>query len=368
MKKILLTLFAFATVFVACDKDNYEDQFEATAPEVEEINATVESNPELDAAFNFINSLNDAVNSGEQVVSPKSSKGASASKAGDFGNNWIQILFFDYTLISRLGERDYALVLSDNYPVACADVNEDASNSFSDVMLNPSEISYSLRPHPRLANRGFSELIVETIGSTTSSRTTNVRTADWQTTFNADFNRIYAAQANRSSIAGGIAPPTSRFDVTCSTGSGTTTYEYGTRIIGGAHDGRVIIPSDPTNMDAASNPSADAVGTDNIQLQVVRREAGFGVLTWENVGDPFTNPNYVPSAARWEMTESGGVKTFTHADLGSYRVEAAPFPLRGSLATMMSKTGDAASRTVLNYAGTAEQAVRDAIEDDYEGN
>ena len=357
MKKILLTLFAVAAVFVACDKDNYEDQFEVIAPEVEEI-SSVESNPELDAAFSFISSLNDSVNSGKVDVSPKSE----SARAGDFGDNWIQILYFDYTISPRLGERDYAYVRSDNNGVVCADTDEDASTSYADVMLNPSEISYTLvtpHPNPRFAAGGFSQLVIENISSSgVSSMTSNVNTAGWQATFNADFNRIFPAQADRSGIAGGIAAQASRFDTTCAPAA--TVYEYGTRIIGGAHDGRVIIPSDPLDMDAASNPSAAAVGTDNIQLQVVRREAGFGVLVWENVGDPFTNPNYVAPPSGWTMAMVDGVKTFTNPAMGVYTVTPAPFPLTGMLATVVSEA-DGVTGT-LNYAGTSEAAVINSIQ------
>ena len=372
MKKLFYLLFAFALI-VACEKDSYDQDVENinVLEQAEEINASVDSDAQLDAAFNFINELNNAVNSGEIKVTPK--EGSSTAKAGDFGNNWIQLLFFDYTFINAFGERPYAYVRSDNNGVMCADVTEDASSSFADVMLRPSEISYSLRAHSNanLARIGRSELVIERIGvdgTVVADRPLTVVGADWGATFNADFNRIFAAAADRSTIAGGAAPPTSRFDVTnCSTGTATV-YEYGTQIIGGAHDGRVIVPIDPTNMDSASNPTAAAVGTENIQLQLVRRVAGFGVLTWEAVGDPFTNPNYVtPTAARWEMTTPGGVMTFTRADMGSYRLEAAPFPLSGLIATVISEATGVEG--TLNYAGTGSlgdatthAAVRNAIE------
>ena len=50
MKKILLSLFAIATVFVACDKEAIDAQ-EPTAVELEEINVTVQN--EIDASIVF---------------------------------------------------------------------------------------------------------------------------------------------------------------------------------------------------------------------------------------------------------------------------------------------------------------------------
>ena len=356
MKKFIYLLFAFA-IIVACEKDAYDQDTEQinVLEQAEEINASVELDDEFTAAFNFINNLNNSINNGDIEVTSKSSKGTSSTaKAGDFGGNWIQLMFFDYTFIPTFGERQYAFVRSDNYAVLCADTTEDASSTFADVMINPSEISYSLRTHSnsRLAAIGRSELVIEIINSAgvASTQMLTVVGTDWGATFNADFDRIFAAAADRSTIIGGAAPPTSRFDITnCSTGTATV-YEYGTRIIGGAHDGRVIVPIDPTNMDAASNPSAAAVGTDNIQLQVVRREAGFGVLTWENVGDQFTNPNYVAP---------------TGPDVSSfYTVSCAPFPLTGVLATINSGATLPNGATSANYAGTTEADVRQAIERD----
>ena len=230
MKKILYTLFAFA-IIVACEKD-MDENYDASSinpieASVEEVNSS-DLNPKHQAAFDFINNLNNSINSGEIEVSPKISKGnSSTAKAGDFGDNWIQIMFFDYTIAPALGERDYAYVRSDNYAIMCPDVDEDASSTWSDVMISPSEISYSLRPHSNqfLLDRGFSELVIETIdASGTTSSTTNVNTVGWNATFNADFDRVFAALADRSGIAGGIAPQASRFDTTCNSAIDYSTY------------------------------------------------------------------------------------------------------------------------------------------------
>ena len=77
-----------------------------------------------------------------------------------------------------------------------------------------------------------------------------------------------------------------------------------------------------------------------------------------------------PQASAWipSAPDANGIITVTHATLGSYTLQAAPFPLTGWLSTQGPKTGDAASRTVRNYAGTASNTVMSEIQDDYEGN
>ena len=336
MKKLLLTLFAVAAVFVACDKDTYEDQFEVIAPEVEEVSSSIDSAFFLDAK----NVFDGFLGSGAISSSDKSGDSSSA-RPGDNGANWIQILIFD------LNGKRVGHARADNFGEACLPAGA-TQHFYATYYWDP--VTEILRIESEDGTLGAP------IGG-------GFRTALYNNAFAlTTHNVVLEVNTNNTAKIGAPVLNVADYDFSCA-----TVYEYGTRIIGGAHDGRVIIPADPTDMDAASNPSAAAVGTDNIQLQVVRREAGFGVLVWENVGDPFTNPNYVPSARTWTMTQSGDVKTFTHADLGRYTVEPAPFPLTGSLATMRTQTGAAATRTVSNYAGTGEQAVRDAIEDDYEG-
>lgn len=221
MKKIFLSILALGLLVVACDKqDDMVGAEPITAIEIEEAGIATGSH---DDAFAFISAINDGVNAGKLGTSEKSS----ASKAGDFGSNWIQILFFDYTIAEALGERDYAYVRSDNYAILCPDVSEDTATDFVDVMTGVSEISYSLIMHPNsnLHSAGFSQLIIETIdGTGTVSSTRNVNTAGWAATFAADFDRIFPSLGNRSGITGGIAPQASRFDTTCAAGVDLSTF------------------------------------------------------------------------------------------------------------------------------------------------
>ena len=286
-----------AAILVACDKDALDQDITNinVLEQAEEINASIDSNE----AFDFINNLNSAIVSGDIEVSPKTSKGnSSTAKAGDFGTNWIQVIFFDYTLSPALGERRYAYVRSDNHGVICPDATEDASTSFSDVMLNPVEVSYTLAPHPTTAlnNAGFRQLIIETISAAgTVSSSSNVQSSEWGSTFSADFDRTYATASG--AIAGGFFPAASRFDVACVTGS----------------------------------PEPE----------------------W---GESPTDPGL-----------------FIHSIHGSYRLSAAPFPLTGVLATVVSD--DTTSDDTNNYAGSGSygvsgtpddvQAVRNAIEADF---
>ena len=316
MKKILLTLFAVAAVFVACDKDEmgYDSSSINVLEEAKEINASVDT--DFDAAFQFIQNIN---NSNKILVE---SSNPSTARGGDYGNNWLQAVFFDR---SATDAGDLAYLRSDEQTEVCAD-----------NLVNAAEFFYHLP--------AADQLIIE---SGTSSQSFTVPSGSYDTTFQLNGpDALIVMNSARTAAAAGVAPAVADYDFSCA----ATVYEYGTRIIGGAHDGRVIVPIDPTNMDAASNPSAAAVGTDNIQLQVVRREAGFGVLTWENVGDPFTNPNYVPSTGP-------AVSSF-------YTVSCAPFPLTGVLATINSGATLPNGNTSANYAGSTEAAVRQAIERD----
>ena len=340
MKKLLYILFAFALI-VACEKDSYDQDVENinVLEQAEEINASVSSEDFTLEAKGILDAfLGDGV-----IEAPTKPKGsASTARPGDNGDNWIQILIFD------LNGKRTGHARADNIGEAC----------FPDGAVEHFYATYYW-------DATAAQLRVEqqdgTIGAPVGggSRTALYNGAFGSTTHNV----VLEVNANNSAKIGAPVLNVVDFDFSCS-----TVYEYGTRIIGGAHDGRVIVPIDPTNMDSASNPTAAAVGTENIQLQVVRREAGFGVLTWENVGDPFTNPNYVtPVGVTWTPgTETNGM-TMVTSSLGSYRLESAPFPLTGMLATMESKTGAASTRNVRNFAGTSASDVRDAIEDDYEG-
>ena len=81
-----------------------------------------------------------------------------------------------------------------------------------------------------------------------------------------------------------------------------------------------------------------------------------------------TNFNFAPATSTfdWRLI-AGSTDTYENTNpaiTATYRVSPAPFPLTGSLATIVTADSDNASA---NYAGTSESSVRDAIEDDIEG-
>ena len=102
MKKILLTLIAVATVFVACDKDALDQDVTNinVLEQAEEINASIDV--DFDAAFDFIGS----------VEAPKSSSNVT-SKVGATGTEWIHVIFFDYN------NQNLALLRGDGAEEAC---------------------------------------------------------------------------------------------------------------------------------------------------------------------------------------------------------------------------------------------------------
>ena len=352
MKKLFYLLFAFA-IIVACEKDAFDQDVQEinVLEEAEEINAFID-NAFLDIDYSaFIEGLAGDITK-EEIAEYEANK--TTARTGAAGENWIHVVFFPFG--------------TNNIPLAYQ-----RSEDTAEICESAGQVSilYILET----ATSGATRLRVEEINAAgvaqpaTYTRIGSSLRANYNTLFSQTIDRLSRATTSNGFALGrvpSVATLASRgIDFSCST---ATVYEYGTQIIGGAHDGRVIVPIDPTNMDSASNPTAAAVGTENIQLQLVRRVAGFGVLTWEAVGDPFTNPNYVtPPAARWTMTMVEGVMTFDRPDMGTYTLTPAPFPLTGLLGTV-TREADGVTGT-LNYAGTGNindatthAGVRNAIE------
>ena len=331
MKKLFYLLFAFA-IIVACEKD-MDDNYDSSS--INPIEATVESSQsvDVDAIKETIDRImSNAKNYETKDRSTSRSAGGSVRiLSGTEGTTYHEFLFSDN--INVCNEANYAFLTDNIYLTSRSDNGIDVRVGTIDAT-----------PLVTIDGNFSAFFLLNIFEGITFDFVSNA----------LGFPAIDGSVITLNSVA---------YDFGC-----TTVYEYGTQIIGGANDGRVIIPLDPLDMDAASNPTAAAVGTANLQLQLVRRVASSGVNTWEAVGDPFTNPNYVtPTAARWEMTTPGGVMTFTRADMGSYKLEAAPFPLSGLIATVISEATGVEG--TLNYAGTGSlgdatthAAVRNAIE------
>ena len=255
MKKLILTLFAAAAVFVACDKDTYEDQ---VIPNVEEMSSIDDiSQEEIDSIIGDI--LDNLANYG-------SGKLGNANTSGR-GSDYVAIYIF-----SQGGIRYMAFV--------------DETN---DDLVFPSGVTVSTLYFDN-GNGDGSALVVE----------------------NAD-------QVEQLRLNGNFA---SFFS-------------------GGNNELIQVSPRHRGTLDATNATTVNGVS--------------FSFAA--------------PSAARWiaGTADANGRIMVTHADLGSYRLDPAPFPLTGMLATLETKTGAAASRTVNNYAGTSSSAVMTEIENDFAG-
>ena len=188
MKKILLTLFSVAAVFVACDKDElgYESSSINVLEEAKEIGATVENSSDFDAAFDFIQNLNNS----NKILVP--SESPSTARGGDYGNNWLQVVFFDR---SATDASDLAYLRSDAQGEVCAGAS----------LVNPEEYFYHL-PAP-------DQLIIE---SGTGSQTFTVPSGSYDSTFQQDGpEALIVMNSARTSAAAGIAPAVADYDFSC---------------------------------------------------------------------------------------------------------------------------------------------------------
>ena len=100
MKKLLYTLFAFA-IIVACEKD-MDDNYNVNS--ISPIEVTVDSSDAIDAAFEFIGS----------VEAPKESSSVT-SKVGATGTQWIHVIFFAH------GGQNLALLRGSTATESCWD-------------------------------------------------------------------------------------------------------------------------------------------------------------------------------------------------------------------------------------------------------
>ena len=118
MKKLLL-LAVLALGVVACEKNDLGMDVDGSS-----INIPSETmiDAKFDAAFDFITSLNGS----DIMVESKSTP--STAKAGDNGDNWLQINFFN------VGTQDFAFLRSDSQGEACA----------GDGVTDISEVVYTL--------------------------------------------------------------------------------------------------------------------------------------------------------------------------------------------------------------------------------
>ena len=184
MKKLLLSLFAVAAVFVACDKESIDAQ-EPLAIEIEEAGIQNSNmDVDFDAAFQFIQNINNS--SKVLIESPSSNRG------GDYGDNWLQAVFFDR---SATNSGDLAYLRSDAQGEVCA----------GESLVNAQEFFYHL-PAP-------DQLVIEAPSGT---NTYTVPSGSYDATFNSDGpDALIVINSDRTAAAAGIAPAVSDYDFTC---------------------------------------------------------------------------------------------------------------------------------------------------------
>ena len=267
MKKVLLTLFAVAAVFVACDKEAIDIQ-EPIASELEDINV---SSPIIVDAEAFINSLASNVTA-EEISDFKNN--ASSARTGAAGSDWIHAIFFTFG--------------SSNIPLVY--LNSEAE---AEVCAEGGQVSvlYTLETAPSGATR----LKIEAIDGTG------------------------AAQAVQYS----------------NIGSSLRT-AYNTLFAGG--------------LGYLSRANADFTGVTTGSVPQLATLAGQGI-------------DFACGAADEWTSDASGLYTNPAYPGSSYRLTPAPFPLTGFLATIVDMASGSSSA---NYAGTGEDAVKDAIEGDIE--
>ena len=179
MKKLLLSLFAVATVFVACDKEAIDVQ-EPTAIEIEEANASVGISVDAEG---FINSLAGSVTKGEIE--------ASSARVGAAGTQWIHVVFFTFG--------------SSNIPLAYL-----RSDDTAEVCPENGQVSvlYTLETAPS----GASRLAIDQIqsdGTVIPTAYSNIGVslrANYATLFGQTINRLSRARADFSGVADGNVP------------------------------------------------------------------------------------------------------------------------------------------------------------------
>ena len=262
MKKLILSLFAVAMVFVACNK---EDSMVDSTPE---LSVTV---GEVDLESRF-NAFNDFLRGATFTPSEKSNSPSSA-RGGDNGSDWVELIWFAH------GTEHYVFTQPENLG------NADYSN----------------------IGAGVSNIYRETYSYRASSQEVHIQVGEG---------------------AGAVFP----------------------------------IPADLQAL------YMSAFADQNSALYFANLDGS----TWtfrEGALPTGTNFNFAPSAPLtfdWRLI-AGSTDTYenTNPDItATYRVSPAPFPLSGSLATIVTSDSDNASA---NYAGTSSSTVIDAIQADIEG-
>ena len=187
MKKLLLSLFAIATIFVACDKE--ENLVEPMANELEEIQVSqpTDFSDMIDSSFDFIGDID--VPKGE----------SSSSKVGASGTQWIHAIFFDHgsqnvVLLRGSGAEEACWGNLPTFASSTLYTWDTATDMLTVVVENASGES---APRSRPQSAGSAARYDRLFGSTT-------------------LNRIRVTNSRRSAAITGTPPAISLFDFSCS--------------------------------------------------------------------------------------------------------------------------------------------------------
>ena len=356
MKKLFYLLFAFA-IIVACEKDMDESY---NVDSISPINAVVES-PEMSAqdAFNFLNNSFKGIDTSVKSVS-------SSTARTDSSSDWLHVIF------------------SENNGVHVAKLN---SEEATETCANGSDVSFIYRYAAPVLT------IIDAAGAETPFNLSSSLVTRYNGVFGANVDQFVRVNAARNQIASGAVPAISLFDFSCApaavdtdistTATGVTLTFDGVNVWDGTivegTVGSVVVSggfaAGTGYYDAQGNQVSSTidlatlpVGPNRFTFRSRVNGQGSSITGYVNI----TVTSSTPVASAWTVGQDVLGNTVISGALGSYRISAAPFPLTGILATVVTKTGDASDRTVANYAGTgtyADQstwtAVREAIELDF---
>ena len=200
MKKILLTLFAVAAVFVACDKDElgYDSSSINVLEQAEEINASIDYD-----YGSFLDQLADDA----PAVSTKGKGTVSTARTGEEGTEWIHAIFF------TLGNNELVHLAADTDAETCipsTGVHASATGAIS--------VLYTFRT---VNGNGLLQI---QIGNNPVINRQVANVAGYTNLFSGNLNYVRLANDQRSGTIAGTAPPASAFDFTC---AADEVYEWG---------------------------------------------------------------------------------------------------------------------------------------------
>ena len=358
MKKLLYTLFAFA-IIVACEKD-MDENYDASS--INPIEAEVVAG-NLEARFD---AFNDFLRGATFTPVSKEKGSASTARGGDNGADWIELIWFTSPT------DNYVYTNPEDLGNACFD-------NIGTGVTNVYRETYSYRASTQMVNIQVGE------GTGVEFPIPSDLQALYQSAFGDANSALYFANLDGTTwtFREGNLPTGTNFDFSCSTpgtniiptatGGTLTSNEVGIYNIAITQGASVTISlSGGYSPEGFSAITGSAFGLDGDL-------SGLAIGTHQGIFSSRRGPhaytvyiNVTVTAApgtgiTWTPGSEVNGMTMVTSSLGSYRLEAAPFPLTGMLATMVTKTGDAASRTVLNYAGTDTPAVRAAIERSFAG-